>query len=276
MKNITKTIITAVLLLLTVGLFAQEDSTKVIVKDAQGISTGMTQKEFDLFKKDYFRKMDKLGMFKFTKPSKVVIDLSEDDKQIRLNNALNYKINLNAVQEYNNIGIDIVKMAREDFLKTGEQDLEKKLFTQDIIVTGEVIDSLIIINSKPSMCLNSVFKMKVDELIKGQELFNGMVPDTLVYYSSEGTPGLLPGVQAKIGQKQIFMFQSNFKIYSKMKATIKYHTTPELKNYSTNFYDKTVLMGSMRLDIEQLPEVRKRVNQIQAINKSADFYRRKY
>jgi len=280
MTTIAKTIITAALLLLTICLFSQDSTDdKAIVKDVNGISTGMTQKEFDQFKKDYYNKMEKLGMFELPehrkKNGKTVE--TEEGKLHNLKVAMMYKINLNAVDKFKEIGFDIVETIKTHFLyRHSDYETEKNIMRYNTIVVGEVIDSLIILNTAPHLCFNSVFKVKVHQFIKGQENFKGNLPDTLVIYMTEGAPGCTNTVFAFMGMKRIFMLSSTSKNYNKMKETIKYCTSPELKKYSTNLNDPTVIYSYWGYGLNSLDEIQMKVNLIEEINKPEDFYRRKY
>jgi len=282
----TTKLITAVLLLLTTCLFAQETTNdKAIVKDAKGISTGMTQKEFDQFKKDYYNKMEKLGMFELPEHIKKTgkTKRSEEEKKNVANLAIKYKINLTAVNEFMKNGIDIVKDVIDEFRNGDTKYFKYKhefdVFSYDVIIVGNVVDSIFINNTKPWACFNTAYKIKVDNIIKGSDIFRTQNPDTIIYYSTSGAQGYETfsyEKKARSRSNQIHMFYLNNKSYKTIELTKKYCINKNLNIFFTNFGNDEVFCGDYAIGLENLDEVIRYNKIVESINDPANFYRRKY
>ena len=229
MRNITKTIITAVLLLLTVGLFAQEDSTKAIVKDANGISTGMTQKEFDQFKADYSAKAREMYQKEFKLPELK----KEDDTQISRAVTRNFNncINLNRIDEYKKFGVNL-------FRDPIEYDPEGKFVLEKVVVLGTVksatyLDSAVDIPRGAIQSIRTLYNFEIDEIYKGKEkVAVNMDPNDksiIIATQSSKKLWLSNSTPLKIGAK--YLLFGNFAYRKKKKKKIletanNYHVLP--------------------------------------------------
>jgi hypothetical protein len=91
------------------------------------------------------------------------------------------KINLNKIEEFKKIGIDIYELDKRKFVSMNDKE---KILLSKICITGTVIDSMSVTDPEKSNYL-TLYKIQVDKMFKGNEYYN-KVPDIINFYSVVG------------------------------------------------------------------------------------------
>jgi len=162
MKNTKKIMLVITVIAMTLIpnlLFAQDSTTtddKAVVKDYFGRSTGLTKSGLAKHKQEYETKAKKQGI----------------DSKIPLRYAA--KVNLNALEEFKKIGIELVEMSHK---YKGDFNYKENSLKSQVVIHGEVLKLEYELNEK---CVyHSKYYIKVKEVLKGLDFFE-ILPDTVM------------------------------------------------------------------------------------------------
>jgi hypothetical protein len=230
-----------------------DEKSNETVKDRFGIDTGMTNKEFELFKKNYFTTAKNMGI--------------TNNVWINIESYFDHKINLNAVEELKNNGFFWTSDPKHD------QRIEYSISHSDIIVVG-TIDSVAYMyktqdeESNRNVYYRSRYYVNVEYLLKGSECYNS-TPSQVTYRSPIGKYIWSSGDQKlNIGQKYVLFlrkYQNKFNDLNKIRFT-------SLRLEGLNLYLESS-KTKLNLDYNELLS---KISKFQEINDSKNFYDRNY
>jgi hypothetical protein len=130
-----------------------------------GKDTGLTQKEYDQFKKDYYQKIEEFGWYKGAQGG------SEDVKE----QLFKAKVNLNAVNEFEKLG----------WVNGVPGGYPADILLNGIILLGQTTDSMSYNVDKTGIDNGSVWEFEIDKILKGKDLMNeGDMEGSIVYLNS--------------------------------------------------------------------------------------------
>jgi len=246
MKNIFRTV--KIMMLLVIASF----STKTLAQQ------GLSQKQLEKHKADYSVKTQSLGMA--IKPSFFY----------------EKKIDLNKVEEFKSVGLDLVAMGN----KVGEYNFRENSLVSEVIIQGTIVAK----TYHPAKNLNfhTTYKIQVDSYIKGSgasyiyvKTVSGAIgEDMFVNRSSE--PKLYMG-------ERVLMMLSKVDIAGYTQARAEGHFDKELNATSEDYVinGKYSLKANSYFDsdrefIGKLEDVSATISKIVSINDDSNFYSKKF
>ena len=190
------------------------------------------------------------------------------------------KVNLDAIDNYKNYGIDIIELDKSGFMGRHGLDEKSTLLLSKIVIEGTVIDS---INYPDNFAIfHNCYIVKVDSILKGVEYFD-YNPEYLRLYSSDGKR------YKKDGSLEWPLYQTTYKKdkkYAFVIGTSSYvaYFTDRLrdaqKNESNEEFEylslllSTTSFSNWQLSPVSIEQTRAILNEIDKLNDSKNFYNR--
>ncbi|MDA3886545.1 MAG: hypothetical protein PF638_13205 [Candidatus Delongbacteria bacterium] len=226
------------------------------VKDQLGIDTGMTKVELEIFKTQYMKKAEKLGIL--------------EHKSVSPKSYFDHNINLNAVDELKKLGLFLTHTAT-----SSEESFAYNIIHSDIIAIGSIDKVQYLCKDKEEERnaygnIRSRFFVKINRILKGSENLVSSL-DEIPFISSKGKFIISSGSEyVEKGKEYIFFFQKGlfgkeeFKNdYSKLKGSLMIN-------------NERVFFEYFDTEFKSYEEILSIIENFNKINDSENFYQRNY
>ncbi len=252
------------------SLFTKADGEIVF-----GIDTELSKEEFIQFKKNYFECLDKLDWINehgYRKDKNNIIQMYEE--------YFKRKINLNALDKLEELGW------HPGLTDRGLQ--ANILFRGGVILTGHTTDSVVSLDNLEKRIYGSLWEFKIDKFIKGKELMNeGDIEGSTIYLKSLlGSGNSNSGECRYLRNTNYLLFLYKSKSYPKENPPKPYRKV----NFKCFAYeDEDVWTEDNYLQIEYKKDKRSKlkynmtfseiislIKDIEVVNDTKNFYKRKY